>query len=138
MEIQKIKTQYERNLPHIQPIGAAFFVTFRLLGSIPNIKLLELKESFENKKLELERSGLPYIDALVHRERKKFFSKYDELLDKVIGGPTYLKQHEIAQLIKDEIHRFDGKLYDLTAYTIMSNHVHLLIDTGIQLPEKLN
>jgi len=26
---------YRRNLPHLQPAGATFFVTFRLAGSLP-------------------------------------------------------------------------------------------------------
>lgn len=31
------------------------------------------------------------------------------------------------------MHRFDGGLYNLEAYCIMSNHVHMLIDTSIQI-----
>jgi REP element-mobilizing transposase RayT len=37
-------------------------------------------------------------------------------------------------MVADEIHRFDNDLYSLVAYCIMSNHVHLLIDTSLQLP----
>jgi hypothetical protein len=29
------KPIYRRNLPHIQPLGATLFVTFRLAGSLP-------------------------------------------------------------------------------------------------------
>jgi hypothetical protein len=29
------KEVYKRNLPHIQPIGATFFVTYNLFGSLP-------------------------------------------------------------------------------------------------------
>jgi putative transposase len=29
------KSSYRRNLPHIQPVGADLFVTFRLAGSLP-------------------------------------------------------------------------------------------------------
>ncbi|HEY8205051.1 MAG TPA: hypothetical protein VIF81_10025 [Pyrinomonadaceae bacterium] len=29
------KSFYRRNLPHIQPVGATLFVTFRLAGSLP-------------------------------------------------------------------------------------------------------
>ena len=28
-----MKTEYKQRLPHIQPVGAAFFVTFGLVGS---------------------------------------------------------------------------------------------------------
>jgi len=40
-------------------------------------------------------------------------------------------------IIKEQIHRFDGELYDLIAYSIMSNHVHLLVDTNQEEPNEL-
>ena len=44
MKINQIKEYYRRNLPHIQPIGGIFFVTFRLFDSIPRTKLYDLKQ----------------------------------------------------------------------------------------------
>lgn len=35
--------------------------------------------------------------------------------------------------MKEALHKFDGDLYILEAYCIMSNHVHILIDTSLQL-----
>ncbi|MFK7980359.1 MAG: transposase [Saprospiraceae bacterium] len=49
-------------------------------------------------------------------------------------GPTFLKQPDIAKIVADELLRFDDKLYKLIAYSIMPNHVHILIDTNIQIP----
>ena len=49
-------------------------------------------------------------------------------------GPTFFKQPEIAKIVADELHRFDKELYKLIAYSIMSNHVQILIDTSIQIP----
>ena len=37
------KPFYRRNLPHIQPSGATFFVTFHLAGSLPR-RILEQSE----------------------------------------------------------------------------------------------
>ncbi len=45
--------EYRRRLPHSQPLGATFFVTFRLHGSIP---IEVLREWQEEKRLE-ERRG---------------------------------------------------------------------------------
>ncbi len=50
-------------------------------------------------------------------------------------GPHYLKNPRIAGLVQQELHRFDGELYDLICYCIMSNHVHILIDTSLQIPD---
>lgn len=36
-------TEYRRRLPHFQHIGASFFVTFRLHGSLPKEVVLTLQ-----------------------------------------------------------------------------------------------
>jgi hypothetical protein len=41
-----MKTEYRQKLPHIQPIGAGFFVTFSLFGIVPKKKLDTLKEKY--------------------------------------------------------------------------------------------
>ncbi|MCK7521495.1 MAG: hypothetical protein MZV64_29350 [Ignavibacteriales bacterium] len=46
------------------------------------------------------------------------------MLDGSDYGPNWLKQDNVAQVVKDAIHFYDKKKYDLICYTIMSNHVH--------------
>jgi len=135
MKIKKIKEAYRRNLPHIQPIGAAFFVTFRLKDSIPKAKIWELKQAFESKVDAIKISDTLTKDVRIYEERKRFFAQYDALLDSMKYGPTFLKQPAIAKIVADEIHRFDKEFYELLAYSIMPNHVHILIDTHIQIPK---
>lgn len=125
----KAKQFYGRNLPHLQPGGGCFFVTFRLKDSIPLIKLAQLKEKYENLQVTKRNQAIQY------KLQKRFFGEYDQLLDAIESGPTYLKQPTIAQIVQQEIHQFDSKWYDLLAYTIMPNHVHLLVDTSLQLVE---
>lgn len=139
MKIDKIKTFYRRNLPHIQPVGASFFVTFRLKDSIPKFKLWELKKEIDAQVEIISNSDLIPQEKLmlIDQERKSHFAKYDALLDQIISGPTYLNQPEVAQLVVDQLHRFDNDLYQLVAYSIMPNHVHILIDTSIQFPLEL-
>ncbi len=136
MNSEKIKTYYRRKLPHIQGIGETFFITFRLHNSIPKIKLTELRQNLEYSLAKCE--SIPDFkqrNIEKYKSRRKFFNDYDSLLDKIENGPTYLAHLEVAEMIKEELHRHDGKFYDLLAYTIMSNHVHILIDTAIQLPQ---
>lgn len=132
--MQKIKTHYRRNLPHIQPIGATFFVTFRLKGSIPMAMLYQLRQEFEEKKAQLQKAPPELRGLLIHNERKRYFARYDALLDAIREGPDYLRQPDVADTVRKELHRFDGEFYDLLAYCIMPNHVHILIDTSLQLP----
>ena len=39
---------------------------------------------------------------------------------------------KIAACVKNELEKYNGDYYDLQAYCIMPNHVHLLFDTSIQ------
>lgn len=126
---------YKRNLPHLQPIGGIFFVTFRLKNSVPLVKLENLrKERDNNIKLILE-NQIGNTADLVDAEHRRFFGKYDNLLDKCLSGPTYLEQPEIAKIVTDKIHQFDKEFYNLLAFSVMPNHVHLLIDTSTQFSE---
>lgn len=119
------KIYYKRNLPHYQPAGYTYFVTFRLNGSLPVQIIKQLKDERE-KQLKVI-SGLSNKTFRLNEYRKYqsvYFGKFDKLLDASDYGPTWLKEKEIAQIVKDAIHFYDNKKYDLICYTIMSNHVH--------------
>ncbi|MCO6489929.1 MAG: transposase [Phaeodactylibacter sp.] len=130
MQSTNLKPAYKRNLPHIQPLGATFFVTFRLKGSVPWVKIQELRIAYRARVAEFKAKYGKYANEYIQEERQRFFLVYDKLLDQVLTGPTYLKQPEIAAEVEKQLHRFDGELYSLLAYCIMPNHVHMLIDTG--------
>ena len=53
----------------------------------------------------------------------------DRYLDTARTGPLYLGQEAIAALVQASIHYGAQQLkyYDLNAYVIMANHVHLLV-----------
>lgn len=49
-------TLYRRNLPHIHPTGATFFVTFRLAGSLPQEVIERLRQEFQAEERQLATS----------------------------------------------------------------------------------
>lgn len=130
------KGLYRRNLPHIQPPEATLFVTFRLEGSIPK-PVLE-KWRMENKKLEMsilrwEATSPPGStpDPVATAEEKlqfhrRWFKKFEALLDGSVTGPLWLKDDRIAEIVANAIHFRDGTEYRLDAYSIMPNHVHIV------------
>ncbi len=61
----------------------------------------------------------------------KYFHQIDSLLDKENEG--LLQNDEIAKIISERIDMFNEKYYDLIAYTIMPNHVHILFDFSKQV-----
>jgi len=103
-------TYYERNLPHWHPAGCAIFITWRLAGTLPETLLGKLRNSPEpaNRKF-----------ALVDCE-----------LDRAAYGPRWLAETEIANAVQQSILKGAMELqhYELLAYVIMPNHVHLLVD----------
>ena len=61
--------------------------------------------------------------------RKRSLVEYDDLMTDIKSGPYHMQDDMVMQIVKYQLHRFDGELYDLIAYSIMSNHVHILVDT---------
>jgi REP element-mobilizing transposase RayT len=121
------KPEYRRNLPHIQPKGATFFVTFRLVDSVPRAVQKRWKE--EKDALEQELSRLQ-DEGERARRRKQFhrqrFSELEQLLDDSKDGEHWLKDPALAQIVCESLHYRDGQVFRLDAYCVMSNHVHAL------------
>ncbi len=119
------KPVYERNLPHFQPPGACLFVTIRLAGSMPAAVLGQLKqEAEERERLIRKTAASADLHDLLYQEQKRQFGRFDQILDKAATGPMWLGQPEIAEIVAEAMHFRDGKVYDLDAFCIMSNHSH--------------
>jgi REP element-mobilizing transposase RayT len=101
---------YERHLPHWQPTGKGIFLTWRLHGSLPVAVLKKIRES--------------KIDSAAKR-----FRAFDKHLDSAASGPLWLKDPRVAEMVVQAIHHESDPLrrYDLHAFVVMANHVHLLI-----------
>ena len=96
-----------RRLPHIYPEGKSLFITWHLYGSLPN-----------------------NLYPPPHKQNAgQAFVWMDRYLDAARGGPLYLSQEDIARLVVDSIQYGSQQLgyYDLHAYVVMANHVHLLV-----------
>ena len=115
-------------MPHIQPSGATFFVTFRLAGSLPKEMVLRLKEeqSKKNERLLYKVKDETERKKKINDQRKLYFGKFDEMLDNATSGPCWLKDERIVKVVADAIRLHDKNEYDLLAYCIMPNHVHLV------------
>jgi REP element-mobilizing transposase RayT len=98
-------TTSRRRLPHIYPEGAALFLTWHLHGSAPSWLQPPRKLS----------AG----EAFVWMDRR---------LDEARSGRMYLREPEIAQIVVACIEKgVELGHYELFAWVIMPNHVHLLI-----------
>jgi putative transposase len=103
-------TYYARNLPHWHPLAADIFITWRLHGSLPP----KLAQEFVAENA---------------RNSGKQFRVIDRELDRARSGPLWLKDPPIAEAVIAAIHHGQSALgfFDLLAFVVMANHVHLLI-----------
>jgi len=105
--------RYDRRLPHMNAIGARIFVTFRLHGSLPANRVFP-------------------PSTLTHGEA---FAAMDRLLDNPKAGPTFLNQPEIASMVLQSLIEGETRYrrYQLHAFVVMPNHVHLLVTSSTPL-----
>jgi len=113
------KPHYRRNLPHIRPPGATFFITFNLIGSIPRHIIQEYIT--EKRKLEAAEQKQD-----IREKKHEWFRKLEETLDQANNGPVWLKNEQIAKLVAESLHHLNGKVYSLISYCILANHVHVV------------
>ena len=117
------KPSYRRNLPHIQPAGATFFLTFRLAGSLPQSIFDQWKQ--EREWLEHLRQSNPFhYDRVKLDFERKWFAKFESVLDGSTHDPVWLRDDRIAAQIAESLRYRDGRVYRLDAFSIMANHVH--------------
>ncbi|HUE83304.1 MAG TPA: hypothetical protein VMM84_14415 [Pyrinomonadaceae bacterium] len=123
-----------RHRPHIQPLNANLFITFRLVGSIPNsvVRLYKKKKGYLERQLEqlIRVEEDPNSAAVQEQFRRlerfsgEWFLKFEEILHKARTGPLWISNDGVAERIAENLHRLDGEALRLDAYSLMSNHVH--------------
>jgi putative transposase len=100
---------YERNLPHWHPTGKALFVTWQLHGSLP----AHVRDDLQKKQMS----------------PGKRFSHVDQELGNARFGPLWLADPRIACCVVQALWRGarELNLFELHAFAVMPNHVHLLL-----------
>ncbi|MFD1874181.1 transposase [Hymenobacter bucti] len=120
---------YERHLPHRLPPGEVIFLTFRLADTLPRQLLAHLHEE-----TALLVNRVDITPEQLYATQKKYFGRFDHHLNQAAFGPTWLAQPDIAALVKQSLHYFDGRTYDLHGYCLMPNHVHLVMGIAPEAP----
>ena len=119
---------YKRNLPHYQPIGYAYFITSRLVGTIPYSIYKKLKKDYEKRLKEIAELKSKTKKWNEYQElHKNYFLKTENILDSGSHGKLWLRNKQIATILANTFHFYDNKRYDLICYTIMPNHFHLVL-----------
>lgn len=116
---------YRRNLPHIQPPGATFFVTARLAGSLPKVVVDQWNKARKWLAHLAETNPIHYLQIKSDFERA-WFAKFESILDGAKAGPLWLNDERVAARVAESLHHRDGKVYRLDSFSIMPNHFHVV------------
>lgn len=127
-----MKREYRRHLPDQIPEGAPIFITWSLKGSIPVQVLETLRREHDRLKREPSRAGESKFDRKI-REAKVLFLMTDKHLDSASSGPMHLKDEDAAKSVEDSIRFGVPDRYELFAWCIMANHVHVLLKPVMEL-----
>ena len=112
------------NMPHWFMPGAVHFVTYRLTETLP-LNVLRRLRIERDQKIQQTRRESPGRNgkATAH---KQFFAAYDHYLDRVCKK-DWLLRLGVPEIIVENLLHHHGAKYRLLEYTIMSNHVHVLL-----------
>ena len=104
-----------RRLPHWQPSDVGYFVTWRLAGSLPAAAVADLWTT-----------------------RGAAFVAGDRLLDAAPSGPRWLAEPCVATaVVRILLEGASAGRYELGAWVLMPNHVHLLLKPVDALPRQI-
>ncbi|MEN9990467.1 MAG: hypothetical protein RLZZ224_169 [Verrucomicrobiota bacterium] len=137
-----ITKDHSKHLPHWYQEGRTYAITFRLHNSLPqSVQQIYLQEKSRLEKV-LDNAVKNQQGPLIQKTRREIADLYSQHIEKILdqgNGDSYMKDDAIAQIVSDSITHFDGIRYDLAAWCVMPNHVHLLIKPKheYELPEIL-
>jgi putative transposase len=105
--------EYRRRLPHFHPDGEYLFVTWRLHGSLPVAQ-----------------------PEVIYATPGRAFAAHDRALAQS-HGTLWLSDTRVARQVVEAIRNGESqkRFYELHAWVVMPNHVHLLILPQVSLPQ---
>ena len=121
-------------LPHWRLNGGTYAITFRLADSLPKVVIEHYREARDLilkkieilSKLDSSRSQIDQLTSLREELRQTELLIIEIALNQGHGS-CLLKDDQNAKLVTDALHHFNGTRYDLLAWCIMPNHVHVLV-----------
>jgi len=123
--------RHRRYLPHYQEAGQIISLTWRLEGDLPQAIEALIKELKDLMAKIRSRSNDQYSLDL-YMQYDQTILRYDEQLGRYKSPSVDLRNTKLATVISKAFHFYDKNLYNLHAYCIMPNHIHLLVEPLMQ------
>jgi REP element-mobilizing transposase RayT len=117
---------FRGKLPHLKKEGAAYFVTFRLADSLPAHEVARLKHE-RNTLIEQAHTAK---SPLTWHEEQDLLAWYCDKVEALLNaghGTCWLSKPEVADHVATALKYFDQQRYELNAWVVMPNHVHVVV-----------
>ncbi len=121
-----MKQHYQRHLPHQVPDGFPIFLTWNLKGAFRDEVVAQIRAERERLIKEPVRTNETPAERKI-RHDKLVFACSDRFLDAAERGPLDLKDPANAKIVEDAILFGVAERFELLAWCVMANHVHLLL-----------
>lgn len=127
---------YSNHLQHWNQEGKIISINFRLADSLPQstiTQLNQIKENFFNE------NPTPWTEK-THKIYRSLISKcQEEMLDRGYGS-CLLRNTDLRNIVDNTLKYHSGKSYNLIAYVIMPNHIHLVVELyeGVKIEKILH
>ena len=111
------------NLPHWRQDGTTYFVTFRLVDSLPRDRLDQWildREAWQTAHPE------PWSEAEDAEYHARFSAVIEDWLDQG-SGSCVLALPDCKSMVTDALRHFAGQRYQLGEFVVASNHVHVIL-----------
>ena len=120
-----VKIRNRGYLPHWEKENGVYFVTFRLGDSLPQTALQKIKAE-----RDLARRALVNLERrLSPLEERKLAAILCEKIDGYLdagSGECHLNNPQIAEIVANSLRHFDNQRYQLLAWCLMPNHIHIV------------
>ena len=115
-----------RRRPHIYPGGGTIVVTMRLAGSITRAAIKRVQAVVDQYGVQIPPAV--YWNASAE-ERIGFRQAAEGFYDRrSLNGPFHFHHDaRVREAVQEALHYRDGTHWELIAYTLMPNHVHLVV-----------
>ncbi|MDD2229084.1 MAG: transposase [Candidatus Cloacimonetes bacterium] len=125
---ENFKPYYKsRHLPHMFDIDKPIFFTFRLKFTLPKHVLEDYNKQINEWHTQFQTMNEPEKANALKTKDHQLFVWFDELIAKSSETPQILHRDDICKIIAEALLFHDKVRYQLLAYCIMPNHVHVLI-----------
>jgi len=112
-----------RRLPHWRQSGATYFVTFRMADSVPHTLLRQWRHE---RDIWLRLHPQPWRE----KDQREYESRFIDLIQQWLDagmGVWYMRRPDVRAQVEHCSLHFDRESYNVDAFVLMPNHVHVVI-----------